>query len=232
MQGHEFSVLAGQWHSESDRGDLLGKCILPNAAIGWKQPNGFYYPPAFHSKNLLFDNVDIRHFVIVPLFKPGTFEVDEAALRKTYCTFPAGNPKLLFSESFTDIDRQTELNDDDGSLSGLSGAVPQQISDTNGTISVNKDQFYYAPKTTFECLSEQTCYQSPHDYVSAVVYPECAAQSGNPDKDCRIWKGDCTDWNCYGVPIYRQYLNSTSAKPSEWHRASKCWERRSASGAP
>ena len=21
-------------------------CILPNAAIGWKQPNGFYYPPA------------------------------------------------------------------------------------------------------------------------------------------------------------------------------------------
>ncbi len=189
-------------------GDLLGKCILPNAAIGWKQPNGFYYPPAFHSKNLLFDNVDIRHFVIVPLFKPGTFEVDEAALRKTYCTFPAGNPKLLFSESFTDIDRQTELNDDDGSLSGLSGAVPQQISDTNGTISVNKDQFYYAPKTTFECLSEQTCYQSPHDYVTAVVYPECAAQSGNPDKDCRIWKGDCTDWNCYGVPIYRQYLNS------------------------
>ena len=24
---------------------------LPNAAIGWKQPNGFYYPPAFHSKS-------------------------------------------------------------------------------------------------------------------------------------------------------------------------------------
>ena len=31
---------------------------LPNAAIGWKQPNGFYYPPAFHSSNLFFDNVD------------------------------------------------------------------------------------------------------------------------------------------------------------------------------
>ena len=81
-----------------------------------------------------------------------------------------------FSPIFTDIDRQTELNDDDGSLSGLSGAVPQQISDTNGTISVNKDQFYYAPKTPFECLSEQSCYQSPYDYVSAVVFPEYAAQ--------------------------------------------------------
>jgi hypothetical protein len=187
---------------------FTAKCIMPNAAIGWKQPNGFYYPPAFHSRNLFFDDVDIRHFVIVPLFKPGTFEVDEPSLRKTYCTFPAGNPKLLFSESFTDIDRQTELNDEDGSLSGLGGSKPQQISDTNGTISVNKDQFYYAPKTTFECLSEQTCYQSPYDHVSAVVFPECAAESGKPDADCNLWAADCTDWNCYGVPIYRQYLNS------------------------
>jgi len=24
--------------------------FLPNAAIGWKQPNGFYYPPAFNSQ--------------------------------------------------------------------------------------------------------------------------------------------------------------------------------------
>ena len=47
-------------------------CYLPNAAIGWKQPNGFYYPPAFHSKNLFFNNVDIRHFVIEPLFSPIT----------------------------------------------------------------------------------------------------------------------------------------------------------------
>src|SRR6185369_8850369 len=22
-------------------------CLMPNAAIAWKQPNGFYYPPAF-----------------------------------------------------------------------------------------------------------------------------------------------------------------------------------------
>ena len=31
-----------------------GKCYMPQAAIGWKQPNGFYYPPAFHSNNLYF----------------------------------------------------------------------------------------------------------------------------------------------------------------------------------
>jgi hypothetical protein len=48
----------------------INACYLPNAAIAWKQPNGFYYPPAFHSKSLFFDKVDIRHFVIEPLFDP------------------------------------------------------------------------------------------------------------------------------------------------------------------
>jgi hypothetical protein len=180
-----------------------GECIMPNAAIGWKQPNGFYYPPAFHSQNLFFDDVDIRHFVIVPLFKPGTFDVDVAAVQNTYCTYPPPAPQNLFYQQFTDIDRQTELNDNDGSLSGLSGAAPQQVGDTNGTIAVNKDQFYYAPKTAFECLAEQSCYQSPYDYVSAVVYPGCISTGS-----CGNWTMDCTDWQCYGVPIFRQFLNA------------------------
>ena len=50
-----------------------GFAYLPNAAIGWKQPNGFFYPPAFHSRNLFFGNVDLRHYVIDPLFKDGTY---------------------------------------------------------------------------------------------------------------------------------------------------------------
>ena len=48
-------------------------CYLPNAAIGWKQPNGFFYPPSFHSSNLFFDNVQIRHYVIDALFKKNTY---------------------------------------------------------------------------------------------------------------------------------------------------------------
>ncbi len=39
---------------------LDDECFIPNSAIAWKQPNGFYYPPAFHSDNLVFRNVDIR----------------------------------------------------------------------------------------------------------------------------------------------------------------------------
>ncbi len=112
-------------------------CYLANAAIAWKQPNGFYYPPAFHSKNLFFDKVDIRHFVIEPLFKPGTFDTDNVAIKKHYCT---SAPGMLID--FTDVDRQTELNDDDGSLTGLAD-----------TISVNLDQFFSAPVETVECES-------------------------------------------------------------------------------
>jgi len=92
-------------------------CYLPNAAIAWKQPNGFFYPPAFHSRDLFFDNVDIRHFVIEPLFSSkGLFVTDGTAVKSRYCTYNS----VMFT-GFTDIDRQTELNDDDATLTGLVG---------------------------------------------------------------------------------------------------------------
>ena len=204
-----------------------GTCILPNAAIGWKQPNGFYYPPAFHSRNLYFNDVDIRHYIIVPLFKPGTAGVHIPWVERDYCFYP-GEPDKLFGGSFTDVDRQTELNDDDGTLSGLAGANPKQ-GKLEGTVAVNRDVFFETPVETMECLSEQTCFQSPYDYVSAVVYPDCAALGtegrqkyiSDPDdgsspcvfknqKSERIldpdWSDMCEDRSCYGVPIYRQYL--------------------------
>ena len=83
---------------ERPRKTPKGRCILPNAAIGWKQPNGFYYPPAFHSRNLFFDNVDIRHFMIVPLFKPGTIEVDVDCRQEDILHLSRRKPGTLFSE--------------------------------------------------------------------------------------------------------------------------------------
>ncbi len=212
------------WHAQgiprAKEEPYKGQCILPNAAIGWKQPNGFYYPPAFHSRNLFFSDVDIRHFIIVPLFKAGTSEVDVAKVKAEYCTYPPDgtdekgitfvNAQYLFADSFTDVDRQTELNDDDGSLSGLKGAAPRQIGtgtdDAGGTIAINTDKYFDAPVQTLECLSEETCLQSPYDYMTAVIIPGCAQESfgGCGDK----WNSECENRNCYGVPIYRQYLNS------------------------
>ncbi len=192
--------------------DSKGQCYLPNAAIAWKQPNGFYYPPAFHSDNLFFKNVDIRHFVIEPLFDPGTYNTNNEAVEKRYCTYV---PNTQF-QGFTDIDRQTELNDDDGSLTGLIR-----------TISVNKDPFFAAPVETTECGSDiasnmppvcdpssETCgtaKTSPYDYVTTVVYPDCGENCPQLVKDApdylHFWAVDCTNPTCYGVPLYRQDIN-------------------------
>src|SRR5262249_6621977 len=121
------------------------RCYLPNAAIGWKQPNGFYYAPAFHSTNLFFADVDIRHFVTEPLFAEGTFNTDVAEVKKFYCFRGTDQPTPGMFEGFTDIDRETVLNDDDGTLTGLTskGAWKE-------TISVNKEPFFDAPVETPE----------------------------------------------------------------------------------
>jgi Pentapeptide repeats (8 copies)/RTX calcium-binding nonapeptide repeat (4 copies)/G8 domain len=167
-----------------ENGTVEDRCILPNAAIAWKQPNGFYYPPAFHSENLFFDNVDIRHFVIEPLFEPGSFVTDDAAVRENYCTY---NQSGSFT-GWTAIDRQTILNDDDGSLTGV-----------KKTISVNEDPFFTAPIEQFECRSQNTAKTSPYEYVSTVVYPGCGQGCGAD------WSVNCTS-GCYGVPLIRQLL--------------------------
>ena len=191
----------------------IDDCYLPNAAIAWKQPNGFYYPPAFHSDNLFFDNVDIRHYVISPLFQPGTFNTDAAKVQDHYCQ----QTSVMFN-NWTDVDRQTELNDDDGSLTGL-----------EDTISINLDPFFTAPVETVECesgpylepldsgLPPGTVKTSPYDYVTTAIYPKCFARDSggevcnpttpNPPPPPN-WRVACADPSCYGVPIYRQYLTN------------------------
>jgi hypothetical protein len=168
-----------------------GECYLPNAAIGWKQPNGFYYPPAFHSANLFFEDVDIRHYLIRPLFAAdGQYRTDSDQAAKSYCNW---NPAMF--TGFTAVDRQTELSDDDGSLTGLVG-----------TVSVNQDPFFQGPLATPQCASDVaanvppgTATTSPYEYVTTAIIPECGL-------DCVDWSVDCTGPACSGVPIYRQYL--------------------------
>jgi hypothetical protein len=170
-------------------------CVLPNAAIGWKQPNGFFYPPAFHSEKLYFRNVDIRHYVLEPLWKAGTYETIDSQVQTDYCTFPATN---MFG-NFSSVDRQTVLNDDDGSLTGLlSSSVTE-------TISVNLDPFFNAPIEATECASFNTAKTSPYEYLSTVLYPGCAT---NNSCDPSTWSSPCTDATCFGVPLERQLLTS------------------------
>lgn len=203
-------------------------CYLQNAAIAWKQPNGFYYPPAFHSSNLLFNNVDIRHFVFQPDYSLGTYTDNTAAEDNTYCFVPGNN---MFSGSgFTDIDRQTELSDDDGSLTGFINSI-----------SVNEDPFFNAPYQTPECASNlgigaqttptptpspvppaPTVDTSPYEYVTTAIYPKagptanCAGGPTGTD-----WCTTCTGPTCTGVPLYREYQTGTEeGSPAHFIRMS------------
>ena len=114
--------------------------------------NGFYYPPAFHSDKLYFQNVDIRHFVIEPLFDYGTFNNRSDPNQE-----PLLHMVNMLFNNFTDIDRQTVLNDDDGSLTGLLADLGG--GDTRETISVNRpyqqrNGFFNDPKVTVQCASD------------------------------------------------------------------------------
>src|SRR5262249_1709619 len=71
-----------------------------------------------------------------------------------------------------------------------------------------------------------TASTSPYDYVTTVVYPDCAVgkKKGDtfphfPDDLCGTvfptqaggdWSEACTNETCYGVPLYRQLLTSTN----------------------
>jgi hypothetical protein len=230
-------------------------CYLPNAAIAWKQANGFFYPPAFHSRNLYFDKVEIRHYVIDPLFEPtenakidfgqgGSYVTDEAKVGREYCDFNPVRKKVnAFSFlSYTSIDRQTELNDDDGTLAGLSNTVPASKPprpNLNQTISIHEDEFFGAPVDTPECASNlsaadganslpanackplnpavppPTARTSPYDYVATVVYrPADGIPTGGN------WSRECSNPTCYGVPLYRQFLTGSDGNEAgstgEW----------------
>ncbi len=60
----------------------------------------------------------MRHYVVEPRWLPGTFTQDPVATTNTYCTWESD----LFV-NFTHVDRQTELTDDTGSLTGLASGT-------------------------------------------------------------------------------------------------------------
>ncbi|MEO6327124.1 MAG: G8 domain-containing protein [Thermoanaerobaculia bacterium] len=181
---------------------------MPNAAIGWKQPNGFYYPPAFHSDRLFFGgDVEIRHFVIEPVFREPTPAAPKLFITAAETTAVSEHFTLFNTElfkGFTDVDRQTVLNDDDGSLTGY-----------RDTISVNLDPFFTGPREVIECLSDATARTSPYEHVTTVIYPRCAVEGTcsrsyekppipNPHEG--DWDRACSSPECYGVPLVRQHL--------------------------
>jgi hypothetical protein len=212
----------------------VGDCYIQNAAIAWKQPNGFYYPPTFHSRNLFFNNVDIRHYVIVPQFEANTYKTDKTQVGIRYCAPPPGFSFDTMFSGFSANDRQTILTDDDGSLTGYAN-----------TTSINTDDFFRAPIEGIECQSDGavpkleggTARTSPYPMVTTVVYPDAAQFAQPPGAFGRVcwkdpnpdpvkgphpdpnWDSDCANESCFGVPLYRLYqTRSERGKTPEFIR--------------
>ncbi len=164
-----------------------------NAAVGWKQPNGFYYPPAFAFRKSAFDTATFRHNVIDQYanYLQGSLAAPDCT------TTPSGCPARFvpLGETYpgiTPIDFSTILNDMDGSLTGW---VPQGGTRTS---SVSKNVFFDAPSQDAECQSfgVQT---APYEFVSSVIAP-LGGTSPNQYVDPTVW-GIA---NLPAVPIYRQ----------------------------
>jgi cell migration-inducing and hyaluronan-binding protein len=205
---------------------------MPNAAIAWEQPNGFFYPPAFHSQGLFFSNVEVRHFVIDPPFKPADvlhpFFVDPNDLTGRYCVSGYDMFGGYGGGTWTGIDRQTELTDDDGSLAGLV-SKQKQINNTQEVVMVNEEPFFKGPFEDYECESDinapplsgkGTAKDSPYEYVTTVIYPGCKETCGvyqGKDGGHDKWNKDCTSQSCYGVPLYREFqTKSENGSPARF----------------
>jgi hypothetical protein len=167
-----------------------------NAAVGWKQPNGFYYPPAFAFRKTAFDATTFRHNVIDQY----------ATYLQSSPQNPIGYPTVYapLGETFpgiTPIDFSTILNDMDGSLTGWTPLLsPPPPTPGTRTSSVSQNAFFNAPSQDAECKSfgVQT---SPYEFVSSVIAPVGGA-SPYFYVDAGVWGIATTP----AVPIYRQLL--------------------------
>ena len=123
----------------------------------------------------------------------------------------------MFSADFNNIDRQTVLNDDDGTLTGLLGSLGGE---TRPAISINEDSYFDAPLTTPECLSDIdvtppplppdqpfTARTSPYEWLSTAIIADCAIVQRVGARQCFIkidlfmkWSIPCTTSSCRACP--------------------------------
>ena len=216
-------------------GSTESNMLIPNAGIGWKQPNGFYYPPAFAFLRSAFDDTSQRHNVIDQYkryFNGSPAEGGNPAP-------PASQAGPLFpNDDFggvTPIDFSTILNDLDGTLTGMEVVDAQGAFLRARTSSVSENRFFDAPAQDTECESfgVQT---SAYDFSTTVMSKlrdnggsSFAGDgpwfqdfcSGDSCESSSAWnrnaftdpngEGQINDGGIPAIPIYRQYVMSSDA---------------------
>jgi hypothetical protein len=168
-----------------------GQMRVVDAGVGWKQANGFYYPPVFGFRRSAFHHGTTRHNV-----------VDQ------YMSYIYGDggeqlPKprsILGQDAFTPIDTMTILNDLDGTLNGL-----RPKSGPPRSSGLSNNHFYDAPHSVPECNSFGTTTM-PFEFASTFI------AHLNPDE-----KGTDPGWAVAkpAVAVYRQYRLPGVTDPKE-----------------
>lgn len=174
-----------------------------DAGIGWKQPNGFYYPPVFGFRNSGFTAGSTRHNVVDQYVR---YAIGNGTAQ------PAVVPTTQ-TGGFTPIDTQTILNDLDGTLNGIE---PQTgVARSSG---LSNNSFYDAPFNVAECDSFGTI-SLPHEFMTTMIAKLFALPATSA--------GSCTDGSWTNrkpaVAIYRQYrLPETDGTESCAGKATVC----------
>lgn len=166
-----------------------------DAAIGWKQPNGFYYPPAFAFAKSAFDATSERHNVF------------DQYQNYWQGTLSGGTPITMPLPSFggnSPIDFGTILNDLDGSLNGVepTGSGPPR------TAGLSNNHFYDTPFQAPECNSFGT-NTVPQDFVTTVMANLTALPVGTTVGYVNAKWGNSILTPM--VPIYRQLKTGEAA---------------------
>lgn len=176
-----------------------GNYTVIDAAIGWKQPNGFYYPPAFAFRKSAFDARSERHNVL---------DLYTGYWQGSLLGAPQRKPLPQMGD-VTPIDFTTILNDLDGTLNGMAPAGGA----SSRTAGLSNNHFYDAPFSVAQCNSFGT-ETIPHDFVTTVVAKLAAAPS-----QTRPTTATDAAWGKVGgkaaTPIVAVYRQLKTANPGE-----------------
>ena len=208
-----------------------GYMIIPDAGIGWKQPNGFFYPPAFTYRGSSFLKTLPQGLPPPPAgegpldvcFSPGPGDYVNPSYRPGSCrhevidrtvnyvqgdmsALNATGPKIYDAADNTlptsTIDFATIIADLDSSLTGASGAL-EGLAAAQPTTSVSRNRFFDLPSQTPECqaFGVQT---SPYAFVTTAM----ARLVGTPSSagnsiDPSVWPGTPL------IALYRQWKLSS-----------------------
>jgi len=167
------------------------RMVVLDAAIGWKQPNSFYYPPAFAYRGSTFlkdvptaiqDLNQCYSFgppnYMTPTTRLGGCRHNVIDRTRPYIAgdmIKLNGAPAIFQENTTNplavspVDFSTILNDLDGTLTGATGVVPG-VSGAVPSSSVSRNHFFDAPAQSPECLSYGV-QTSPFGFVTTVVAP-------------------------------------------------------------